>query len=157
MFLNVGDKAGLERACGAILAAGADILVARMIAGSREFMAGMSRHPGFPPCIMFGLGGVFAEAVKDFTIRLAPLSPADALEMTGSLRAGALLGPFRGMGEADRGSLASLLVGLGNLALDFPSIKEIDLNPIIIENGRPCVADALMVTEQEERDGQQDT
>lgn len=157
VFLNIGDEAGLERACGTILAAGADILVARMIRGSREFMAGMSRHPGFPPCVMFGLGGIFAEAVRDFTIRLAPLSPADALEMTGSLRASALLGPFRGMGEADREALASLLVSLGNLALDFPSIKEIDLNPIIIENGRPCVADALMVVGQEERDGQQDT
>ncbi len=147
VHLNVRDRKGLSTACRSILktAPGTGILVAEMLSGTREFMAGISTHQGFPPCVMFGIGGVFAEALKDFTIRLAPLTKEDALDMIGSLRSRALLGPFRGMEEADRDALADLLVRLGTMALDFPSIREVDLNPVIIVRGRPVVADALMI------------
>jgi acetyltransferase len=147
VFLNVNDEDGVRQACDSILSAAPDagILVAEMLRGKREFMAGISTYAGFPPCVMFGLGGIFAEALKDFTIRLAPLSRDDALEMIGSIGAKALIGPYRSMGEVDRNALASVLMRLGDLALDFPGIKEIDLNPVIIEDGKPKVADALMI------------
>lgn len=147
VFLNVEDESGLRHACDAIRSAQpeAGILVAEMLKGKREFMAGISSHPGFPPCVMFGLGGIYAEAMKDFTIRLAPLSRSDALEMIDSINARALLGPYRNMEEVDREALAGILIRLGDMALDFPGIKEIDLNPIIIVDGSPKVADALMV------------
>ncbi|MFY9399090.1 MAG: acetate--CoA ligase family protein, partial [Desulfomonilia bacterium] len=103
----------------------------------------------FPPCVMFGLGGIFAEAYRDFAIRLSPLSMDDALELVGSLRTGALLGAYRNMEEVNREALAEILVRLGDLALDFPQVDEIDLNPIIIVNGLPVVADALILTREE--------
>ncbi len=151
VHLNVKDKDGLLKACRAILdaAPGAGILVAEMLKGTREFMAGISTHQGFPPCIMFGMGGVFAEALKDFAIRLAPLTKDDALDMIGSLHSRALLGNYRGMQEADTEALADLLVRLGRIALDFPVIREMDLNPLIIVDGRPKVADALMILNPE--------
>ncbi|MGC9323217.1 MAG: acetate--CoA ligase family protein [Desulfomonilia bacterium] len=123
------------------------VIVAEMLASNREFMAGMSRHRGFPPCIMFGLGGIFTEALKDFTIRLAPLTPSDALEMIDDLRTQKLIGSFRNMPPVNRELIADILVSLAWLALDFPEVKEIDLNPILVVGRRPVVADALMIRE----------
>lgn len=120
------------------------VLVAEMLRGDREFMAGMTSAPGFPPCILFGLGGVFAEALKDHQVRLAPLSVEDAFEMMDSLQSRKLLTAYRGMKAVNRESLASLLAALGRLALDFPAIREMDLNPILIVDGEPRVADGLI-------------
>lgn len=121
------------------------ILVSEMLRGDREFMAGISYSPGFPPCVMFGLGGVFTEALKDNAIRLAPVNYDEAIDMMESLSSRVLLGPYRGMLPVNKDILASMLMALGQLALHFPQIKEIDLNPIIIVDGQPKVADALFV------------
>ncbi len=147
VFLDVENEDAVSRAFDAIRAYDPDaqVLVAEMLRGKREFMAGVSYHPGFPPCVMFGLGGVFAEAHRDFAIRLAPLSREDAREMIESLHARTLLGNYRSMEEVDMDALADILVRLGDIALDFPGIKEIDLNPIIIAGGAPKVADSLMI------------
>ena len=121
------------------------ILVAEMLMGDREFMAGVSSFPGFPPCVMFGLGGIFTEALKDFTIRLAPLTRYDTANLMDGIMARDLLGPYRGLFPVDKTVLGSILMGLGQLALHFPEIKEIDLNPIMVVDGKPIVADALIV------------
>jgi acetate---CoA ligase (ADP-forming) len=121
------------------------VLVAEMIKGDREFMAGMKRHQGFPPCIMLGLGGIMAEALNDFSIRLAPLSGHDTLEMMNSLKSSSILGPYRGMPPVEKNELGNILIALGRLSLHFPEIKEIDMNPIIVVNGKPKVADALII------------
>jgi acetyltransferase len=145
--LNLRDEAELVKAyqCLREKDPGSPLLVAEMIRGERELMAGMSRHPGFPPGIMFGLGGVLAEALNDFSIRFAPLSKQDALEMLDELTSSTILGDYRGMPPVDRDALMNMLVSLGQLALHFPQIREIDLNPIIVVDGKPKVADALMV------------
>jgi len=147
VFLDVEDEDAVSRAFDTIRAYDPDtpVLVAEMLKGKREFMAGVSYHPGFPPCVMFGLGGIFAEAHQDFAFRLAPLSREDAREMIDSLRARAILGTYRNMEQVDLDALADILVRLGDIALDFPGIKEIDLNPIIIVGGAPKVADSLMI------------
>jgi len=147
VHLNVETDDALRKAFVSIRERETDvaILVSEMLHGDREFMAGMSRSPGFPPCILFGLGGVFAEALKDRTIRLSPLSYYDAFSMMESLNASALLGPYRSMAPVNVNALAKILMTLGELALHFPVIQEIDLNPIIIVNGQPKVADALIV------------
>jgi acetyltransferase len=145
--LNLDDEEALVKAFHSLREKDPDspMLVAEMIRGDRELMAGMSRHPGFPPCIMFGLGGVLAEALSDFSIRLAPLSRQDALEMMDRMATRAILGQYRGMVPVDKEALVEILVSLGQLALHFPQIREIDLNPIIVVDGKPKVADALMV------------
>jgi len=147
VHLGIEDDESLEKAFNSIRDRDGDsaILVSEMLKGDREFMAGMTYAPGFPPCIMFGLGGVFTEALKDNAIRLTPLSHNDAISMMEAISSRALLGPYRGMKPVDMDVLASMLVALGRLALDFPQIMEIDLNPIIITDGMPKVADALFV------------
>lgn len=149
VYLNIKDEDSLKTAYYRINKNGNNtpVLISEMVHGDREFMAGVSYYPGFPPCVMFGLGGIFAEAFNDFTIRLAPLSLFDALEMIDTISARAIIGTYRNMAPVNRESLARILISLSQFALDFPQIKEIDLNPIIIEEGKPKVADALIITE----------
>jgi len=149
VYLNIKDDEGLKNAYESIKQKERDIplLVCEMLKGDRELMAGMSYFPGFPPCIMFGLGGIFTEALKDRVIRLAPLSHMDAISQMMSISSSPLLGPYRGMKSVDRDAFSSILINLGYLSLHFPQIKEIDLNPIMVVDGYPKVADALFIME----------
>jgi acetyltransferase len=134
--------------------AGGDIpvLVQEMLSGSREFLAGMTRFAGFGPCVVFGLGGVFTEALSDTTLRLAPVTDADAKEMFADIRANKLLEKFRGLPKVNQNRLAKIMRAVGDIALVHPEIAEIDLNPIIIRGADPVVADALMVLEGKKKD-----
>jgi acetyltransferase len=146
--LNLQTEEEVRRALRSIRkAAGSDIpvLIQEMVSGNREFVAGMTRFPGFGPCVLFGLGGVLTEALKDTTFRSAPLSMTEAEEMMLDIRAKKLVGAFRGMPAVDTTTLAKILQGIGFIALLHPEITEIDLNPIIITGSNPVVADALFV------------
>jgi hypothetical protein len=146
--LNLQTEEEVRRALRSIRkAAGSDIpvLIQEMVSGNREFVAGMTRFPGFGPCVLFGLGGVLTEALKDTTFRSAPLSMTEAEEMILDIRANNLLGAFRGMPAVDTTALAKILQGIGFIALLHPEITEIDLNPMIITGSNPVVADALFV------------
>jgi acyl-CoA synthetase (NDP forming) len=146
--LNIRTEAALRKAFRAIRkAAGQEIplLVQEMVSGSREFVAGMTRFPGFGPCVLFGLGGVFTEAIKDAAFRSAPLSATEAEEMLFAIRAKDLLSEFRGLPAVDGPALSGILQAIGFIALLHPKIAEIDLNPVIIEGSKPVVADALFV------------
>jgi acyl-CoA synthetase (NDP forming) len=146
--LNITTEAALRTAFHAVQkAAGREvpILVQAMVNGSREFVAGMTRFPGFGPCVLFGLGGIFTETLADTCIRLAPLSAAEAEEMLCAIRAKALLDEFRGLPAVDRIALAGILQAVGVIALRHPEIAEIDLNPVIIAGATPVIADALFV------------
>jgi acetyltransferase len=126
--------------------AAAPVLVCEMVAGKREVMAGMKRFPGFPPAILFGLGGIFTEALEDHVVRLAPFDLSEAYSQIDSIKSRRLLDAYRQMSPVNMEAMATLLVQLGNLALHFPEIIEIDLNPIIITpEGMPVVVDALFV------------
>ncbi len=146
--LNIEDASELKTAFQDIQkAAGKSVpvLVQEMLAGSREFLAGMTRFAGFGPCVVFGLGGVFTEMYRDTTIRMAPLTDADTKEMFADLRAHKLLDEFRGMPQVEKDKLAGILQAIGNISLLHPEIAEIDLNPIIISGAKPVAADALIV------------
>jgi hypothetical protein len=148
--LNIENPAQLSRAFDGIQKAAGkhvQVLVQEMLAGSRELLAGMTRFAGFGTCVVFGLGGIFTEVFRDATIRLAPLSGADVQEMFAEVRAGKLLGEFRGMPPVKINQLTAIIQAVGNIALLHPEIAEIDLNPIIISGDQPVVADALMVLE----------
>ena len=120
-----------------------ELLVSTMVKGDRELIAGLVRDPQFGPCVMLGVGGVLAEAVADVAFRLAPLERLDAHELIDNLGAQVLLGPFRGQPAVDRDVLADTLCALGDLAGD-PTITSIDLNPLIVVDGRPVAVDALV-------------
>ena len=123
------------------------LLVAEMVAGRRELIAGMVRDPQFGPCVLLGLGGVLTEALGDVVFALAPLSHTQASVMVEGLRFKHLvIQPFRGEEPVDLDALADLLVGLGRLAVERSDIESVDVNPLIVVNGQPIAVDALVVT-----------
>jgi acyl-CoA synthetase (NDP forming) len=128
-----------------VKAAGGSVLVQEMILGSREMVAGLIRDLQFGPCVMFGLGGVFAEVLRDIVFRLAPIEKAEALDMIGEIKAKRILEAFRGMPAADIDRLADIVIKVGNIGLEQASIKEIDINPIILSENGPVAVDALIV------------
>jgi len=120
-------------------------LVQEMVEGRREFVIGLTHDPQFGPSVMFGLGGIFTEAMKDVSFRVAPLSEDDAREMIGEIRAAKLLDAFRGEKAVDREILVRALVGIGHLGMKHEEIAEIDINPLIIRDGKPIAVDALVI------------
>jgi acetyl-CoA synthetase (ADP-forming) len=122
-----------------------DYLVQEMVRGDREIMIGMIRDDQFGPSVMFGLGGIFTEVLEDVVFRVAPLTKADAGEMMRGIRGHKILDAIRGMKAVDREVLAKCLIGIGKLGIDFPEIREIDINPLIIKGARPVAVDGLIV------------
>jgi acyl-CoA synthetase (NDP forming) len=123
------------------------ILVQEMVKGSRELVIGMIRDAQFGPCVMFGLGGIFTEVLKDVSFRIAPLEKRDALEMAQEIKGAPVLGAFRGMSPVDMDLLTAMLINTGRLGLELPAVKEVDVNPLIISGNRPVAVDALVVLE----------
>ena len=121
------------------------LLVSTMVHGNRELIAGLVRDEQFGPCVMLGLGGILAEAVAEVAFRLAPLEHGDALDLIDDLGAQSLLGEFRGEPAVDREALADTLMALSRIAADS-DIQSVDLNPLIVVEGRPVAVDALVET-----------
>ena len=119
------------------------LLVAPMLSGQRELIAGLAQDPQFGTTVMIGLGGVLAEAVADVSLRLVPISRADAEEMIDDLTTQALLGPFREAARR-RDAVADVLLALSTAAEADPTIVSADLNPLIVVDGKPVAVDALV-------------
>ncbi len=122
----------------------AGVLVSSMIQGRRELIVGLVRDPQFGPCVMLGLGGVFAEALSDVAFAVAPLAPHDADDLIDALAYAQILGHFRGEPEVDRTALGAILETLGRIGQDRPDVRSIDINPLIVSGSHPVVADALV-------------
>ncbi len=123
------------------------VLIEKMGAPGREVILGMHRDPQFGPMLMFGLGGIFVEVMKDVSFYLAPLTHEEALQMLENTRSYALLQGARGEAGVDLNVIAAALQRISQLVTDFPQIEEMDINPFIVgEVGRPpVVADARMI------------
>ena len=121
------------------------LLVAPMVAGTRELIAGVVHDPQFGATVMLGVGGVIAEAVADVQFRPAPITEVDAADMIAGLASQKLLAAFRGEAAVDRGRLQALLLGLSGLATARPDVVSVDVNPLIITpDGAPVGVDALV-------------
>ena len=129
-------------------ASGGAVLVQQMVKGQRELVMGLTRDAQFGPCVMFGLGGIFTEILKDTAFRVAPLGKQDALDMMGEIKACKILEENRGMAAADKDMLAEMLITIGKIGIENDIIKEIDINPVIISGGKPVAVDALMVLQE---------
>lgn len=147
--LNLRGEEAVRTAADSLMALteGTDalLLVERMVRGAREFMIGMKRDPLFGPVVVFGIGGIFAEAHKDITLGVTPLEDRDIEGMLDGIRASALLAEFRGMPPVDRAALVDALRALARIAEDHPAVTEIDVNPLIVEGAVPVAADALVI------------
>jgi len=120
--------------------------VEKMCPAGREIILGMSRDPQFGPMLMFGLGGIFVEIMKDVAFHLAPITAEEAMQMLRGTRSYALLEGARGQTGIDIAAVASALQRLSQLVTDFPQIAELDINPLIVGPAgvEPLVADARM-------------
>jgi len=124
------------------------ILVQEMVKGQRELVIGLTRDPQFGPCVMFGLGGIFTEILKDISFRVAPLEERDALEMMQDIKGHKILEAVRGMEAADLNIFSNILIKVGQIGLENEHVKEIDINPVIISGNQPVAVDALVVLDK---------
>jgi acetate---CoA ligase (ADP-forming) len=121
------------------------ILVQRMLQGGREMIAGLIRDPSFGPLIMFGLGGVLVEVLRDVIFRVAPIRLRDARDMVSGIRGTRMLDAIRGTPAADREAIEDVLLRLSRLATDFPEIEEIDINPLLASPNGAVAADGRIL------------
>ena len=108
------------------------VIIQEMVKGNREMVCGIATDPQYGPMMMFGLGGVFVEALKDVTFRIAPLTDIDAEEMIKSVKAYKLLQGARGTTPAQMDQIQETLLRLSQLVTDFKFIDELDINPLLI-------------------------
>ncbi|HET9985645.1 MAG TPA: acetate--CoA ligase family protein [Longimicrobiales bacterium] len=124
------------------------VLVQRMVRGGIETIAGLSRDRLFGPLLMFGLGGIFVEALRDVVFRVAPIGTLDADDMLSGIRGAPVLRGLRGRPPADRAALADALLRLSQLALDLPEVQELDANPLLAFEDGVVAVDARVRVER---------
>jgi len=123
------------------------VLVEEMAEKGQEVIVGMKRDPTFGPVILFGLGGVFVEILKDVSLRVVPLTRNDALEMMGEIKGYPLLKGYRGQPPSDVESVVEIVLKAGQIAQDLEAISDIDLNPVFVQEAGKgsIVVDAKML------------
>ena len=125
----------------------AGVLVQEMAPQTTEVIVGAIKDPQFGQTIMFGLGGIFVELLKDVTFRIAPLTREDAHEMITKVKAYPLLKGYRNTPPADLDAIANALLNTSKLVMDYLEIKELDLNPIMAYEKGAKTVDARIILE----------
>jgi acetyl coenzyme A synthetase (ADP forming)-like protein len=152
--LDLETAAAVRAACGEMTdavkraAPGAVLdgfLVQRMIRGGRETIVGVARDRLFGPLVMFGLGGVFVEALRDVTFRMAPLGDLDAHDLVRGIRGLPLLEGIRGAPPVDFAALTDVILRVSRLAVDLPEVAELDINPLLAFPDRAIAVDARVL------------
>jgi acetyltransferase len=120
-------------------------LISPMAADGQECIIGMIRDPQFGPVIMFGLGGIFVEILKDVAFRVAPLADEDIDEMIEEIKGYKVLTGIRGEKPKDMDAIKNIIATLSEIAIDNPEIREIDLNPVIVHEEGASIVDSRMI------------
>jgi acetyltransferase len=131
-------------------------LVQKMVPSGFEVLIGMNRDPQFGPLVTFGLGGIYVEALKDVTFRIAPISELEAEEMLSEIRAQALLNGVRGEPPVDKHAIIDTILRIGQLVTDFPEIMELDINPFVVypnDGGGVAIDMRLVLKPQDIKEG----
>jgi len=123
------------------------VVVQEMAPPSTEVIVGATKDPQFGPALMFGLGGIFVEVLKDVTFRIAPITELDAREMIAEVKAYPILKGYRGQPPADIDTIVEILLNTSRLVMDYPEIKELDLNPIMVYEKGAKTVDARIILE----------
>lgn len=127
------------------------ILVQEMLPQGLETIIGSTKDPVFGNIMVFGLGGIFVEVLRDVSFRIAPVDDNEALEMINEIKSSKILAGFRGSAPRDKKALAEIIVKLSKLVTEIPQIKEVDLNPVMVyEEGKGAkIADARFIISKE--------
>ena len=123
------------------------VLVQEMAPSSTEVIVGAIKDPQFGATVMFGLGGIFVEVLKDVTFRVAPITEEEACEMITEVKAYPLLKGYRNSPPADIGAIVKILLNTSKLAMEHQEIKELDLNPILVYEKGAKTVDARIILE----------
>jgi acetyl-CoA synthetase (ADP-forming) len=123
------------------------VTVQEMAPESTEIIVGAIKDPQFGQTLMFGLGGIFVEILKDVTFRIAPVTEQEAKEMITEVKAYPLLQGYRGTPLADIDAIVKILLATSKLVMDHPEIKELDLNPVIVYQKGAKTVDARIILE----------
>jgi acyl-CoA synthetase (NDP forming) len=154
ILLNLGNEEAVREGFAKVLANAAKVgspdrvlgvLVAPMAQKGEECIIGMIRNPQFGAVLMFGLGGIFVEVLKDVSFRVAPPTDLDLEEMIHEIKGYPLLTGVRGQKAKDTGTLLGVLRRIAQLAADLPEIQEVDLNPIIVHEQGASIVDARII------------
>jgi acetate---CoA ligase (ADP-forming) subunit beta len=134
IFLNVKDEKEFHRAWKKIMIelSGRGVIIQKMFSGM-ELSLGAKRDQQFGPVVMFGLGGIWIEILKDVSLRVAPIDQKEAQKMLEEIRGYELINGFRGLAPINQKKLTEMIVHLGDLMIDHSEIEEIDLNPVMAE------------------------
>ena len=158
--LNLGSDEEVRSAYEAIVAAAKSyktdavvqgVSVQKMIAEGLELAIGATFSPQFGHAVMFGLGGLFVEVMKDVTFRLAPVTEEEARDMMGEIRGSALLRGIRGRPPVDIAAVARIIESVSHLVAENPEIVEVDLNPVLATEAEAVAVDARMVIGEAKR------
>jgi len=148
VILDIRDKESLSRAWGKISKVAknkkADILIQKQEQGIK-LIIGAKKDPVFGPVVMFGLGGIFAEVLKDISFRLAPITKMEAREMIKEIKGYKILKGYRGQKPVNLLKLEEILLSLSDLISKENKIKEVDLNPIMADSKKVVVVDAKIL------------
>jgi acetyl coenzyme A synthetase (ADP forming)-like protein len=152
--VNLGDAGEVRRAFDQIMlgartaqpdAAISGVLVQSMVQSGRELIVGMIRDPVFGPLVMFGLGGILVEVLRDVSFRIAPFGREEARRMMREIRGARLLDAVRGWPPADRGAVEDVLLRVARLVTDCPEIAELDVNPLMAMPSGAIAADVRVI------------
>lgn len=146
--LNISGMAEVKKAYKELISKAEEmdgVLVQKMIKGDVELIAGMLRDRIFGPSVMLGMGGIYTEVIRDVVFRVAPVHEDDVREMVEELKMAKLLHGYRGIKPVDLKLLAGVLMALGELGLRDESIMEVDINPLLVGNGRPVAVDSIVI------------
>mgnify|MGYP002153776504 FL=1 len=124
------------------------VLVQRMAPPGREIIIGGLVDPQFGQTLMFGLGGVFVEVLRDVTLRIAPIVKQDAQEMIREIKAYPILKGFRGQPPADEDAIVDILLSASDLMMENQDINQMDLNPVMIYDKGASIVDARMILQR---------
>ncbi|MCK9420803.1 MAG: acetate--CoA ligase family protein [Nitrospirae bacterium] len=126
------------------------VMISEMLKGGREVILGVTYDRTFGHMIMFGLGGIYVEVLKDVAFRIVPVARRDALAMVNEIRTTGLLRGTRGERPSDINAIASYIVNLSCLVSDFPEILELDVNPLMVMEEGAMALDARIIFQQPE-------
>lgn len=154
VIVGVKDEQGIREGFNSIIKnaksykANADItgiLVQKMAPNGTEIIIGSITDPTFGPTLMFGLGGIFVEILKDVSFRVAPITKQDAVEMIEEIKAVKILDGARGMPPCHKPTLAEILYKTSKMLMECPEIKELDMNPILAYPDGASIVDARII------------